>query len=258
MWNNYKVMNYFANMLFVMVAFAVLYIVSLQVITPQVFPLKQISIKAIHGTHSGSGTLQQITREQIELIVHNEISGNFFTVDLAAVRQAFMKLPWVRDMKIQRAWPHGLIVMLEEHTVLARWGNDALVNTHGEVFHAVVDEKLPLFLGSMEKNSQEVTQRYMRFNQLLAPLQQYIAEISVSPRHAWHIRLETGTVLELGRNEVEARLARYASVYNHSIAQLNQQEPLPYMDLRYPNGFAVRMPEATQQVLHKPGERGET
>ena len=235
-----------------------LYTVSLQFITPSLFPLKQISIKAIHGTHPDSVTLQQITREQIEPIVRNEISGNFFTVDLAAVRQVFMKLPWIRDMKIQRDWPHGLKLMLEEHVVLARWGSKALVNTYGEIFHAVVDEKLPVFLGSTEKNSQEVAQRYTRFNQLLAPLQQNIAEIGVSPRYAWHIRLETGTVLELGRNEVEARLARYASVYNYSIAQLSQQEPLAYMDLRYPNGFAVRMPEATQQISHKLGARGET
>ena len=65
--------------------------------------------------------------------------------------------------------------------------------------------------------------------------------VSVTPRHAWQIRLDSGTVLELGRDQVEARLARLASVYDRTIAPLNRR--IEYVDLRYPNGFAVRIPE---------------
>jgi cell division protein FtsQ len=46
-------------------------------------------------------------------------------------------------------------------------------------------------------------------------------------------------------------LARYSSVYDHSIARLNQEIQPDYMDLRYPNGFAVRIPETMQQVSTK-------
>jgi cell division protein FtsQ len=60
--------------------------------------------------------------------------------------------------------------------------------------------------------------------------------------------LEEGTVLELGRGQVEMALARYLSVYDQSIARLNQEFQLDYLDLRYPNGFALRMPETKQQV----------
>jgi cell division protein FtsQ len=83
-------------------------------------------------------------------------------------------------------------------------------------------------------------------------------EINLTSRYAWRIQLNTGTVLELGRNEVEERLVRYVSVYNHSIARFNQEEPLAYVDLRYPNGFAIRMPEGIQQVPRKSGSRRET
>jgi cell division protein FtsQ len=37
---------------------------------------------------------------------------------------------------------------------------------------------------------------------------------------------------------METRLGRYVLVHDVSIAKLNQQ--LSYVDLRYPNGFAVR------------------
>ncbi|MGH8683974.1 MAG: cell division protein FtsQ/DivIB, partial [Nitrosospira sp.] len=76
------------------------------------------------------------------------------------------------------------------------------------------------------------------FSKLLRPLQQSIEQINLSPRRAWQVRLENGTILELGREQMEARLERYARVHDRSIAQLNQQ--LSYVDLRYPNGFAVR------------------
>jgi cell division protein FtsQ len=40
---------------------------------------------------------------------------------------------------------------------------------------------------------------------------------------------------------VEARLARFVSVYDRTIARLNRR--VEHVDLRYPNGFAVRIPE---------------
>jgi len=80
----------------------------------------------------------------------------------------------------------------------------------------------------------------------------------LTQRYAWRIHLNTGTVLELGRNEIEERLIRYVSVYDHSIARLNQQESLVYVDLRYPNGFAIRMPETMQREPHKSAVKRET
>ena len=139
-------------------------------------------------------------------------------------------------------------MLIEEHEAMARWGNSALVNTYGEVFRASVDDVLPVFTGPMEESSRVVAEQFVSFNNILKPLRQRIAKVDLSPRHAWCLRLHTGTVLELGREEVERRLARYASAYDQSIALMDGQESLIYMDLRYPNGFAVRLPEVMQQV----------
>ena len=80
----------------------------------------------------------------------------------------------------------------------------------------------------------------------------------MTPRYAWRIQLNTGTVLELGRENIKERLERYVLVYGHSIARLSQDGPLAYVDLRYPNGFAIRMPEAMQHAPRKSGSRKET
>lgn len=258
MWNNHHALNLLAKILFTLVAIAVLYAISLQLIKPPLFPIKEINVQVIHGIEKNNVELQNVTREHIEYITRNEIKGNFISVNLTEVREAFVKIPWVRDAKVNREWPHGLNVTLEEHQVLAYWGSHALVNTYGEVFRVTVDRNLPVSTGPKEASAQEVARRYQRFSQILAPLQQSIAEINLTSRYAWRIQLDTGTILELGRNETEERLVRYVSVYDHSIARLNQQQPLAYVDLRYPNGFAIRMPEVIQHVPRKSGTRRET
>ncbi len=258
MWDNYNLLNLISNTLFMLVMFAVLYIISTRVIEPPLFLLREISVIGANETGSGASKLQHVTREQIEQIVRNEITGSYFTIDLTIIHQAFIKLPWVRTVQVHRDWPSGLKVMLEEHVALAQWGSNALVNTYGEVFRATIDKELPVFIGPMEESSQEIARQYASFSHLLEPLQQRIAEIHLSPRYAWRIRLETGTVLELGREQMRTRLARYTAVYDQSIAKLSQQGPLAYLDLRYPNGFAVRMPETMQSAPRKPGARKET
>lgn len=257
MWNNPYVLNLLSKLLFGMVAIAVLYAVSMQLIRPPFFPIKEININVVRG-ETKNMVLQNITNEQIAQLVRNEIDGNFISVNLTAVREAFVKLPWVREAKVNRVWPHGLNVTLEEHRALAYWGSQALVNTYGEVFRVSADFDLPVFTGPNEASAHEVTRQYQRFNQILAPLQQKIAQLNLTSRYAWRIQLDTGTILELGRNETEERLVRYVSVFNHSIAWLNQQEPLAYVDLRYPNGFAIRMPDATPHVPRKSDTRRET
>ncbi|SEP89623.1 cell division protein FtsQ/DivIB [Nitrosomonas ureae] len=258
MWNNHHALDLLAKSLFAMVAMAVLYEIGMQLIRPPLFPIKEINLQVVQGTEDNNSQLQNVTYAQIENLVRKEIEGNFISVNLTALREAFVKLPWVRDARVNREWPHGLNVTLEEHQALAYWGSQALVNTHGEVFRVTADVDLPVFIGPNEASALEVTQQYRRFNQILAPLQQQIEQVMLTQRYAWRIHLNTGTVLELGRNEIEERLIRYVSVYDHSIARLNQQESLVYVDLRYPNGFAIRLPETMQGEPHKSAVKRET
>jgi cell division protein FtsQ len=234
MWDNHQALDLLSSSLFLLVALMVLYVISQWTVNLPMFPLKEVSVSAING----SGELKHVTRDQIDGAVRGKVRGNFFTVDMDATRTAFRKLPWVRNASVRRIWPQSLEVTLEEHIALARWGSTALVNTHGEVFNAVFDdEKLPVFEGPAE-SSRDMVRQYIGFNKLLRPLQQNIEQINLSPRRAWRIHLDNGSILELGREQMETRLGRYVLVHDVSIAKLNQQ--LSYVDLRYPNGFAVR------------------
>ena len=62
--------------------------------------------------------------------------------------------------------------------------------------------------------------------------------ITLSARRAWQLRLDDGMVLQLGRENLEVRLAGFVSAYQRTVARLPQ--PPSDVDLRYSNGFAVR------------------
>jgi len=258
MWNNHQALNLLSRLLITSVVIATLYVISIRLTKPPFFPLQSINIHAVKDAKTGHDELLNVTRDQIAHITKNEIKGNFLSVNLTEVREAFVKLPWVRDARVTRQWPDGLDVVLEEHHALAYWGSHALVNTYGEVFRVTVNRELPIFTGPTEASAKEVTRNYRRFSQILLPLHQSITDITLTPRYAWRIRLNTGTLLELGRDEIEDRLTRYVAVYDHSIARFNQERPLAYVDLRHPNGFAIRTPEVMQHVPRKSGSKRET
>ena len=59
-----------------------------------------------------------VTRNSVSTIRANampQLHGNFFSLDLAASRQAFESVPWVRHAVVRRLWPNRLAVRLEEH-----------------------------------------------------------------------------------------------------------------------------------------------
>ncbi|MFH1603459.1 MAG: cell division protein FtsQ/DivIB [Pseudomonadota bacterium] len=244
MWDNVNLLNGCANVLYALAAAALFYAGVHVLVHSTRFPLRQLAVQ---------GELRHLTREQIEHAGRASGGGTFFSVDLDAVRRAFEALPWVRKAEVRRLWPDRLQVALEEHVALARWGADALanrlVNVQGEVFVGELPDAvhLPLFAGPAG-SAQEVTRRYGAFRQALAPLALDPRQVLLSPRYAWQLRLSNGLTLELGRDQLKEpvleRLSRFVAFYPRTLGRLKRR--FDYVDLRYPNGFALRVPE----ILH--------
>jgi cell division protein FtsQ len=260
MWDNANLLNACANALYALAAAALIYAGAQAVIRSPLLPLRHLVLQ---------GELEHVTREQAEGAARTSAVGTFFSVDLDAVRRAFEALPWVRKVEVRRLWPDRLQIAIEEHVALARWGADAqmrrLVNTYGEVFEGALPDavRLPQFAGP-GGSAPEVTRRYGAFRQALAPLGLEPRQVLLSPRYAWQVRLSNGLTLELGRDQLKEpvieRLSRFVAFYAQTIASLNRR--LDYVDLRYPNGFALRVPEIMHSVKepksvgNKRGSRG--
>ena len=112
-------------------------------------------------------------------------------------------------------------------------------------------------LSGPEDSSAEVVAAFRRYQAALAPLGMTISELRLSPRRAWRLQLDNGMTLALGREQTDARLARFVALYprlfgaqpatqNVAAAAPGAAPTAPItpvtVDLRYSDGFAVRMP----------------
>jgi len=228
MWDKAQLMLWLANLLYALAAILLIYALLFLVIHLPVFPLRHVEVK---------GDLKHVTYQQVSYIVTREFKGNFFTLNLGQVSQAFEKLPWVRAASLRRQWPDKLEVTLEEHVALARWAPGGLVNTRGEVFQAASDGSLPVFAGP-DGSAGEMAEQYLAFRTTLAALHLEPVQLNLNERRAWEMKLNNGLVVALGRDQVSSRLAKFVRNYEHTVARMPRQ--VAYVDLRYPNGFAVR------------------
>lgn len=242
MWDNPGALNRVSDLLFAGAALIVLYWVIRFAIHQPVFSLTELRVL---GT-------EQISREQAAAIVKRDLKGTFFTLDIARLRNSFEKLPWVRRADVRRQWPDRIDVVIEEHQPLARWGNKALVNRQGEVFSAESKAELPLLSGP-DGTSAEVSTQYARMVDSFAKINRVPAEVHLTQRGAWQVKLDNGLTLEVGREQMEARIARFIAAYPRTVAPLKRR--IEYVDLRYGNGFAVRVPEVAQMkdAVVRPG-----
>lgn len=195
----------------------------------------------------------------------SKLAGNFFTLNLAASKQAFESVPWVRRAVVRRVWPNRLAVTLEEHQARAYWfrddADDQLVNRQGEVFEAnlgdVEDDSLPTLRGP-EGSSAQMLAFLDQLDVLLDPLQARVKTLRLSERGSWEAELDDGARIEIGRGSPEERLARVQRFLS-SVPQITSRYPsragglIESADLRYPQGYALRLRGVTTLPASAPG-----
>ena len=177
-----------------------------------------------------------------------KLTGNFFTLDLAQARAAFEQVPWVRQAVVRREFPDRLRVQIEEHVPVAFWGQDddaRLVNSHGEVFEVnpgdMEAEDLPRLHGPLPQAAL-VLATFQRLAPLFEKKDAELVQLELSSRGSWRARLENGAQLELGagsRNEIEQRVQRFLATVTQAAPRFGRD--LESADLRYPNGYALRL-----------------
>lgn len=229
MWDNHRLLNRVANALYLAAAAAIAYGLAMAAIGSPLFALREVQVR---------GDTVHTSVAQVQALAARELNGTFFTLGLQQASATFEKLPWVRVAQVRRVWPDRLEVVLEEHVPLARWGAKGLVNLQGEVFHAATDARLPVLAGP-EGTAGEMARHYAAFEDMLAAVGREPVEVRLSVRRAWQITLDDGQILELGRQDLLPRLARYVAAYRTIVAHV---PPGARIDLRYENGFAIRQP----------------
>ena len=248
LWHDPRALNAIANVM-VMAAFGCLLLACIWWVGQRsTFDLLAIEVGPVSGR-----TLDHVDQRRMDAQGVNRLEGNFFTVGLDRVREHFEQVPWVRRAEVRRIWPNRLFVALEEHQVLARWKDDSgrFVNTHGELFSVnpaeVANHQNLLLLSGPDGSQALVARRYDELAHQLLPLSMQPVELELSDRQSWTARLDSGITLKMGRDEglpVADRVARWVTAHPLIQARLNGRAEV--IDLRYPNGFAVRAPGALE------------
>lgn len=198
---------------------------------PAVMPVKYVEV---------SGALRHVTPAEVRDRVKGVLQGNIVTANTGAVQREVAGLPWVMSASVSRVWPDTLSVAVVEQHPVARWGEDALVNAAGDVFHAGMgdaEKALPVLQGPVD-DAPAVVRHYQAARADLDKLDVAIQRLTLDERHAWRVSLSNGVSLMLGRQEYAKRLARFGDLYGKVLQQLTDH--IDSVDMRYSNGFAVR------------------
>ncbi len=246
MWDNPDALNRISRLILLATVLFALWIIG-RAGLEAMFPFRQVNV--VGADHAD-------TRIEARKLAAT-LSGGFFSMDLHKVHADFEKLPWVRQAQVRRLWPGRLVVELTEHRAAAAWNDRATLDTQGEIFPVMPWTGLPRFYAP-EGMQQEVARRYGEFAREVRPMGLRIEQIVVSARMSWRLRLAAAKPLqdvqcgepgpgaaeflrcgsisvELGRERLDERLARFARFYPQAVAAVGS---IPRVDMRYPNGFA--------------------
>ena len=235
-WSDAALLNRITALLILLVCAALIYAGARWAAARPAFAIRGVTV---------SGQLVNADPAHIAAVIHQQLRGTFFTLDLAAARESLRHVPWLRNVSVRRQWPARLEIAIEEHRPLARWNDEALVNLQGEVFEAEYGDELPDFYGT-DGTAAEVTGRFREFSAPLRNRRLAIDTLSRSARGAWDVKLDDGMTIALGREQVGERWLRWIEVSERYRDRIAEGGELVALDMRYPNGFAARIIRAAK------------
>lgn len=201
---------------------------------------------------------QRVTNDELQQIIAPYLVGGFFHINLSAIQQVVSTIPWIKQVELQRIFPDTLLIKVKEHQPIARWYDNMVVDSEGEVFSGIeLVESLPLFTASTTISAKSMLTYYQQLQPLLRTKHLQIKQFGCNTRRAWFMILENNIHLLLGHDNMHARLQRFIKVYDHFKSSLfslceqqgftactQQQDFIIHVDLRYTNGMAVRLTKA--------------
>lgn len=200
------------------------------------FPIKTVKV---YG-------LNHVDRKEVKELLLPIVKSGFFNLNIEFIRDRLVDVPWISHLHVRRIWPDKVEVTIVEKAAVALWNNDILLSSEGELFTPRQDtypSHLPKFIGPAGK--QMVMLRfYSDMNRLLQPMHAKISLLELTPYFSWKITLNNGMTLQIGHKDVLTRLDHFVKVYPKIVG--NKVDDVEYVDLRYPNGLAIRWKETAK------------
>ncbi|MDF1795141.1 MAG: cell division protein FtsQ/DivIB [Coxiellaceae bacterium] len=200
--------------------------------TPSTLPFTRIKVSANYKHTSPLELKKAISRE---------VNAGFFALDVTKFKREMQRqLPWVKSVMVRRIWPNTLQININEYQAVAVWNGQHLVSASDVIFSPAATsfpDNLPQLSGPKDTFA-VVMNEFRLIQQQLSTLNMTVQKLSLTDRQAWHLQLSNNVVVMLGRDDVNQRLARFVKAYPQLMA--DHPAVIQLVDLRYPNGFAVK------------------
>ncbi len=184
--------------------------------------------------------IRHVEPSDVQQLLTPLVRAGFFNTNIDYIRDQLRQMPWIYDISVKRQWPDQLDIILIEKTAVAYWNNDMLLSESGELFspkRATYPPALPRLIGP--DGQQIVMLSYFKdINRLLSPLHAKIASLELTSYRTWKLTLDNGIMLQIGHKDILTRLNHFVKVYPKIVGE--RAKDVEYIDLRYPNGVAVR------------------
>jgi cell division protein FtsQ len=189
--------------------------------------------------------VKNVDRTEVQTLIAPLVSKGFFDVEVDRIKERLMQLPWISQVVVRRVWPNAVTVSIEEKQPLALWNDTSLLSSKGELF-TPAPTSIPAHLPQLSGPSGEhlfMAQYYAKINDVLTPLHFKIARLELTPSMTWNLILDNGIKMSVGHKDVLTRLNHFVKVYSKIVG--SRVAEIDYIDLRYPNGMAVRWKSVT-------------
>ncbi|KXU38403.1 hypothetical protein AXE65_01425 [Ventosimonas gracilis] len=197
-------------------------------------PLAQVQLV----TSTANIDQQQVQQRLAPLFARS----GFFSLDLDAARRELESLPLIAHASLRRRWPGQLVVQLQMHQPLARWGEQGLLASGGQVLAEGAQHypQLPQLIGPIG-SEEALFKQYQQFEQMLRPLGLSVVRLVQQERGSGFLTakaLSGDRVVELalGSGQWMEKMQRFIHFVRQGALSLSE---LARVDLRHRNGFAV-------------------
>jgi cell division protein FtsQ len=213
-------------------------------VDPGTLPIRQVRIE---------GEFRNLSTNTLQELVRDKVKGGFFNINVSTVRDTLLTDPWVKNVSVHRVWPDSLRVYVTEQDAIALWKDSGLLNKSGVLFtpdKKTFPENLPTLDGP-DGTQSLVMDKYLYLKSKMDPIALKISVLKLNERRAWMFETDNNMKVILGRKDFEERVTRFVELVSINLS--DEIQAAESIDMRYPNGFAVRWKQNVNDLQMETG-----
>ena len=198
-----------------------------------------------------------VSPEEVKNAVLQALNGTALTTELKILFDSISSNQWIDRLVIRRIWPNKILIIIEEHQVIATWNSKKYISATGRIldFTDTGKENIQRSLGCalVSLSGPNGTQKRVlnRANELNKKLVDYglsLSRLSLSELYTWEAETLDRTVIKLGGDKIVSSASSRMDNFLSSLEWLKKRnmhngtsKHINLVDLRYAKGFAFKV-----------------